>query len=233
MQSPRLGGLWWSAWELEKGKLWLEYEWNHGRGGEQRGKKRGEEKGGLWLNYSQHRGWQRRTFSVSAQAWAPLPPLSRVQLAATWKHAWDKAAAASHRIIWAELVKTGRKGKVKRCWRARTNRYNGRCFKGETLRPVTTDELSEVWMEAGAKLWPQQRISLISAQWEGGACVSLRTPFSLCPVICLLEPYKIGQVQPPKGPLPPFLSTHTPPAQTDVYCFCWVKRPQLGCVCMR
>lgn len=56
VQSPRLGGLWWSAWELEKGKLWLEYEWNHRRGGEERGKKRGEEKGRLWLNYSPHHG---------------------------------------------------------------------------------------------------------------------------------------------------------------------------------
>lgn len=63
--------------------------------------------------------------------------------------------------------------------------------------------------------------------------LSLRTPFSLRPVICLLESYKIGQVQPPKGPLPPFLFFHTPPAQTDVYCFCSVKRPQLSCVCMR
>lgn len=71
VQSPRLGGLWWSAWELEKGKLWLEYEWNHRRGGEERGKQRGEEKGGLWLNYSPHRGQQRRTFSISAQAWVP------------------------------------------------------------------------------------------------------------------------------------------------------------------
>lgn len=41
VQSPRLGGLWWSAWELEKGKLWLEYEWNHRRGGEER-ERRGE-----------------------------------------------------------------------------------------------------------------------------------------------------------------------------------------------
>lgn len=52
------------------------------------------------------------------------------------------------------------------------------------------------------------------------------------PVICLLEPHKIGQVQPPKDPLPPFLFSHTLPAQTDVYCFCSVKRPQLSCVCM-
>lgn len=54
----------------------------------------------------------------------------------------------------------------------------------------------------------------------------------LQPVICLLEPSKIGQVQPPKEPLPPFLFLHTLPAQTDVYCFCSVKRPQLSCVCM-
>lgn len=41
VQSPRLGGLWWSAWELEKGKLWLEYEWNHRRGGRGEGKEEG------------------------------------------------------------------------------------------------------------------------------------------------------------------------------------------------
>lgn len=79
VQNPRLGGLWWSAWELEKGKLWLEYEWNRRRGGEERGKKRGEEKGGLWLNYSPHHGAQRRTFTRSAQAWTPLLTLSDAQ----------------------------------------------------------------------------------------------------------------------------------------------------------
>lgn len=89
------------------------------------------------------------------------------------------------------------------------------------------------WM-SGAKLWPQQEDLInFSPMRRRSLRRSLRTPFSLRPVICLLEAYKIGQVQPPKGPLPPFLFLHTPPAQTDVYCFCSVKRPQLSCVCMR
>lgn len=109
VQSPRLGGLWWSAWELEKRKLWLEYEWNHGRGGEERGKKRGEEKGGLWLNYSPHHGQQRRTFSTSAQAWSPLLLLTDGHRADTWEQVWDREAATwdtVHRAIvcWSRSV---------------------------------------------------------------------------------------------------------------------------------
>lgn len=64
------------------------------------------------------------------------------------------------------------------------------------------------------------------------ASPSVDVLFFLHLVICLLEPYKIGQVQPPKEPLPPFLFFHTLPAQTDVHRFCSVKRPQLSCGCM-
>lgn len=104
VQSPRLGGLWWSAWELEKGKLWLEYEWNHRRGGEERGKKRGEEKGGLWLNYSPHHGWQRKTFSISAQAWATVLLLADTHRATTWEHVRDSVAATSCGTLYRLLL---------------------------------------------------------------------------------------------------------------------------------
>lgn len=56
-----------------------------GEGGEDRGETRGEEKGGLWLNYSPHHGQQRKTFSSTAQAWAPALLLTNTQRAATWE----------------------------------------------------------------------------------------------------------------------------------------------------
>lgn len=57
VQSPRLGGLWWSAWELERGKLWLEYEWNHRREGERREEREKADYG--WISHHTMDRWGR------------------------------------------------------------------------------------------------------------------------------------------------------------------------------
>lgn len=208
VQNPRLGGLWWSAWELEKGKLWLEYEWNRRRGGEERGKKRGEEKGGLWLNYSPHHGAQRRTFTHSAQAWAPLPILSDTRRTGQGgRHratlSWERG---EHPI--------GLKQEGKSCWIG----WKFRNF-WKKMFMIYIQKKGHYWHNfqnsiCGSCKLKTSKEDLIN--FSG----SPRLFPSLVTVICLLEPHEIGQVQPVKEVF------STLPAQTDVFCFCSLKRPQ-------
>lgn len=182
VQSPRLGGLWWSAWELEKGKLWLEYEWNHRRGGEERGKQRGEEKGGLWLNYSPHRGQQRRTFSISAQAWALTGAATCRHPACShlgW-HVWQGARATGHCVCGASIqfIIQGQNARGKKVatgattGRLRINQ-NSKLFRflckkkflgcalnrlKENHTTSNDDNKPKQWVEAAEKPWPQRRI---------------------------------------------------------------------------